>query len=497
MSRALRWYDYITINIFFFALTVLSQTNGLVFPLLIQQFVGEEVKGTYLGRLRLWTLMIALLWQALMGMLSDRSTSRFGRRRPFIFAGTLGMTVTVVLVGLSAGMAGLAGFTFLFVIALLQSVAANTAHGAQQGLIPDLVPSEKRGRFSAVKAVLEVPIPLLLVSFTIARFIAAGSLWVALFLAIGVLLAAMLLTMLAPEQRLAQASPGVDWAPIARLAAMTALFTAMILGMGALVGQAGRLLAGDAGPAVILGVTGLSGLIAIVLTVAAGVWLSVRISVGAAAARANPSFTWWVINRLAFLVGTTNLSTFAVYFLQARLGLVREQAAGPAAQLMAVIGVFILVSALPSGWLGDRFGHRLLVGIAGLLAALGVVIVLLSPSLMVIYIGGGFIGIATGLFFTANWALGTELVPRGEAGRYLGISNLAGAGAGAVGAYIGGPIADFVTARLPNLPGAGYILLFGLYGLMFLVSILALRHVRLPDTQPAASWRLFKEFPGG
>ncbi len=69
MFRALRWYDYITINIFFFALTALSQTNGLVFPLLTQQFVGEEVKGPYLGRLRLGTLMVALPWQELMGML--------------------------------------------------------------------------------------------------------------------------------------------------------------------------------------------------------------------------------------------------------------------------------------------------------------------------------------------------------------------------------------------------------------------------------------------
>jgi MFS family permease len=480
MSRALRWYDLITINIYFFALTTLSQTNGLVFPLLIQQFVGEEVKGTYLGRLRLWTLMVALLWQALMGMLSDRSTSRFGRRRPFILAGTLGMVVTVVLTGLSAGMAGLAGFTFLFAMALLQSVASNTAHGAQQGLIPDLVPPEKRGRFSAVKAVLEVPIPLLLVSFTIARFISAGNLWTALFLAIGVLLVAMLLTMLAPERPLAQAPSRFDWAPIVRLAAMTALFTAIILGMGLLVGQIGRLLSGDASPAVVLAVMGLSGLAAIALTVAVGVWLSVRISIGTEAAQANPSFTWWVVNRLAFFVGTTNLSTFAVYFLQGRLGLVREQAAGPAAWLMTVIGIFILVSALPSGWLGDRFGHKLLVGVAGLLAALGVLIALLSPNMTVIYVGGSLIGIATGLFFTANWALGTELVPQAEAGRYLGISNLAGAGAGAVGAYIGGPIADFVTARLPGIPGAGYILLFGLYGVMFLVSVLALQRVRQP-----------------
>jgi MFS family permease len=109
------------------------------------------------------------------------------------------------------------------------------------------------------------------------------------------------------------------------------------------------------------------------------VWLSVRISIGNRAAGDNPSFTWWVVNRLAFLVGTTNLSTFAVYFLQSRLGLEREKAVGPAALLMTVIGVFILVAAIPSGLLGDRFGHKRLVRISGLVAALGVFVVL-SPA---------------------------------------------------------------------------------------------------------------------
>ena len=62
------------------------------------------------------------------------------------------------------------------------------------------------------------------------------------------------------------------------------------------------------------------------------------------------------------------------------------------------------------------------------------------------------VGAATGVFFTTNWALGTDLVPKEAAGRYLGISNLAGAGAGAVGAYIGGPIADYFTVHVPQSP---------------------------------------------
>ena len=102
---------------------------------------------------------------------------------------------------------------------------------------------------------------------------------------------------------------------------MTALFTAIILGMGAGVRQMGGLLKTSPTPATCCRRMGWSGLVAIAVTVAVGVWVSVRISIGSEAARSNPSFTWWVVNRLAFLVGTTNLSTFAVYFLQGRLGL--------------------------------------------------------------------------------------------------------------------------------------------------------------------------------
>jgi MFS family permease len=476
-SRPLRWYDYIIINIYYLGTTTLSQTNGLVIPLLVQMFVGVAVQGEYLGRLRLVTLMVALLTQALMGMLSDRSTLPWGRRRPFMFLGTLLNLFFVAGIGFSAGLSGMAGYSFLFAMALLSQIAANMAHGAQQGLIPDLVPAEKRGRFSAVKAVLELPLPLILVSFTIAGMISRGDMWAGLLTAMGVLLVCMLLAMLIPEKPLKTAPPPFDWAPVIRLALMTALFAAIILGTGAAVKLVGRMMLGLPDSTLILSM-GAAGLLAMLVSVGLGVYMSVHLSIGPQAARRNPSFTWWVINRLAFLVGATNLSTFAVYFIQARLGFERETAAGPAARLMLVVGVFILLSALPSGWLADRVGRRPLVALSGFLAAFGTLIALLSPNLTVIYIGGTLIGLATGLFYTANWALGTDIVPKGEAGRYLGISNLAGAGAGAVGAYIGGPIADYFTVDIPSFEGLGYMVLFSIYGLLFLLSVLAVVRVK-------------------
>lgn len=494
MKRPLKWFDYITINSYWFGLTTLSQTNGLVFPLLIQRFVGEEAQATFFGTLRLWSLMLALLVQSLMGMLSDRSASRWGRRRPFILIGTLANLVFVGAVGFSAGLAGMAGFWALFAIALLQQVASNTAHGAEQGLIPDLVPEDKRGRFSGVKAILEIPLPMILVSFVIGKIISSSeqlggfenAIWGGLLVAMGMLFFVMLVTMFVPEKPLEEKPASLDWTPFLRLLLMTAIFAGIIVGMGAVSRGSGTLLAGVDVTWVLVVAMGAIGLLAMAITVGLGVWISVRMGVGLAATR-NRSFTWWVVNRLAFMVGTTNLSGFAVYFMQGRLGFDQEKAAGPASKLMMVVGIFILLSTLPSGWLADRFGRKRLVAISGGVAALGTLIIILSTNLSMIYVGGCMIGLAAGMFFTANWALGTELVPKQEAGRYLGISNLAGAGAGAVGAYIGGPIADFFTVNVPEVPGLGYVVLFAVYGVMFLLSIAALSGVRAQERPGAAA----------
>ncbi len=475
------WTTLITANIYYLGLSTNSQImTPLVVPLLVQQFAGEAQKGTFYGTQRLWGLMVALLAQAFWGLLSDRSRLRWGRRRPFILIGTLVDLVFIVAIGFSARLQGMTGYWFLFAMMILLQVSSNMAHAAQQGLIPDLVPQEQRGRFSAVKALFEVPLPVILVAFTAAKLIAAGNMWGGIFVAMGTLTATMLLAMLVPEEPLREKPPAMDWQPFLRLVLMTALFTVVILGTGQAVNlTAGSLLVGVQSPATLFVIMGLLGLAAMSIAVGLGVWMSVRISIGQAA-KENPSFTWWVVNRLAFLVGVVNLTSFAVYFLQARLNLPGEKAAGPTGALMQIVGICILVFALLGGWLADRFSRKQLVAIAGVVAAVGIFIVVIAPNLTVIYVGGLFIGAATGIFYTANWALGTELVPQEEAGRYLGISNLAGAGAGAVGAFIGGPIADFLSARVPEAPGLGYTLLFAIYGVLFLLSVVALVRVKEP-----------------
>ncbi len=468
MKRALRWFDYITINIYWFALTTRSQVlSPLIIPLLVQQFVGEAAKGTYVGNIRLWALMIAVLFQALMGMLSDRSISKFGRRRPFIMAGALGEVVIISLIGFTASMDGMGGYWFLFLLYSLSMVASNTAHAATQGLIPDLVPDEKRGTFSGVKALLELPVPLIFVSFVIGKMVSAGNLWAALFTVIAIIVVSAVISMFIPEQPLAEKPEKTDWQPILRLIGMTALFTVVILVIGALVNLAMQAVLTRYGEQSTFLVS-LIGFVGMILAIAIGVIGSVRISIGKRFHQ-HKSFTWWVVNRLAFLTGSTNLAGFMVYFLQERFpDLQGEKAAAPAASITMFVGIFILISALPSGWLSDKFGKKKLIAISALLAAAGTAVVITSQSLTPMFVGGSLIGAGIGFFYSANWALGTEIVPKNEAGRFLGISNLAGAGAGAVGAYIGGPIADQI----------GYTPLIIIYGFLFILSIFVLFKIK-------------------
>ena len=475
-----RWYDYITVNIYYLGLSTLTQTTGLLFPILVQIFIGEADKATSYGSLRLWTLMVAVLVQSASGLLSDHSRHRWGKRRPFVFSGTVFNIVLISGIGLILGFSGENAYWLLFTIAILIQIATNFAQGAQQGFIPDLVAADQRGRFSAVKALFELPVALLLVSFTTARLIATGNVWGALLTVIVVLTVSMLLTLFVREKPLTEATTHLNWEPFINLLMMTGVFTVVILGVGQLVQYAGSLVEQWHPSFENTLLIGLIGLIAMSLTTGLGVWLCVRIGLGAEAQR-NPSFSWWVINRLAYLIGVINLSTFALYYLQARMGFSAEKVARPASLMLLIVAFCILISALPGGWLADRFGHKRMVAWSGLLAVVGIIISLMQPSLVLIYLGGSLIGLATGVFYTANWALGTDLAPLEHAGRYLGISNLAGAGAGAVGAYIGGPIADITTRMLPGKPGFGYIILFSIYGLMILFSVVVLIKVKLPQ----------------
>jgi len=87
--------------------------------------------------------LMSVIATPLFGNLSDRSRSRFGRRRPFLVGGALVGTLGLVVIGVSDAIPGvLAGWA-------LTQLAMNAGQAAISGLYADRIPEQLRGRVGA------------------------------------------------------------------------------------------------------------------------------------------------------------------------------------------------------------------------------------------------------------------------------------------------------------------------------------------------------------
>ncbi len=487
MSQVMRWRDHVRINILWLGLNIQNGSiTPVVLPYLVALFVADAQKNTHLATIRVVSLAVAMLVQPVSGMLSDRSRHRWGRRRPFILIGTLVNIVVLLIIGFSPQFIGssldnaiepLFGVPTAYVVLLLGVIlvqsAVNITFGALIGLIPDLVPKDQRGRSSGVKAVLEL-LPAFLI-ILIGPWVDRGQIWPVIGIVIFALVVTMLITVLSVEEDPLEVAPKHDVREnIRRLVALMAIFV-ITTQVAVWIVRTGSNFLMERGAELWQQITviGLAGLIGMTGSIFIGVYLGAWVGIGKEA-QGHKSFIWWVINRLLFLAAVGSIQGFAFFYMQDYFS--AEDPATMTAILLAVVGVLLIPSALAGGYLADRVGRKRLVACSGLIAAAGSLLLLFATNFPLVVLSGSIIGVGTGLFMATNWALGTDLAPRAEAGRYLGISNLAGAGAGIVGAGIGGPIADFFNSiRL----GLGYLVIFALYTFLFLLSVIVLRNVHI------------------
>src|SRR6266566_56586 len=97
-----------------------------------------------IGRVTAAGGVFALLTPILVGWLSDRTVTRWGRRRPWMVAGTVLNIIGLGLLALSASQ-----LTFIAAYLLVQ-LSNNAAGAAYTGVIPDVVRAEDRGRASGL-----------------------------------------------------------------------------------------------------------------------------------------------------------------------------------------------------------------------------------------------------------------------------------------------------------------------------------------------------------
>jgi MFS family permease len=113
---------------------------------------------------------------------------------------------------------------------------------------------------------------------------------------------------------------------------------------------------------------------------------------------------------------------------------------------------------------------------ASLIGGVGCLLLLLANSTTTLLIYGAVAGAGIGLFLTANWTMANRLAPAAEAGKFMGLTNLATAGSAAAGRLIG-PGIDLLNNFKPG-EFYGYAGLFIFAGLSIFVSALFIRGVR-------------------
>jgi MFS family permease len=173
----------------------------------------------------------------------------------------------------------------------------------------------------------------------------------------------------------------------------------------------------------------------------------------------HPAYPWLIGSRFLFLVGIYDIQVFAQYYL--RDVIPTDNPIKLTGDLLASITLALIACALAGGWIGDRFGHKRVQYAAAGIGALGCLLLLLAKDSTTLLIYGGITGVGIGLFITANWALLSRLAPLAEAGVYLGLTNLATAGSGAVGRLMGPAIDALNNANPGAYNGYSAMFIFG------------------------------------
>jgi MFS family permease len=140
--------DLLVLNVLWFPINLqYAALLPVVIPTQILLFVppgqvGDAQQATFLGFLSTVASVVSLCLPPLVGTLSDHTTGKWGRRRPYIAIGGL-----LLISGTPFLISSVSIFIFLIGLSLLH-LGNNVLTPAYQSLVPDLVPKEQRGEAS-------------------------------------------------------------------------------------------------------------------------------------------------------------------------------------------------------------------------------------------------------------------------------------------------------------------------------------------------------------
>jgi MFS family permease len=374
-----------------------------------------------IGRVTAAGGIFALLTPILVGWLSDRTVTRWGRRRPWMVAGTILNIVGLGLLALSASQ-----LTFVAAYLVVQ-LSNNAAGAAYTGVIPDVVRAEDRGRASGLLGTMNqlgtvVGVGLVGLTFKLYGDTRAGLLAGYGVVAI-ILVITLLITVVAVKEPTIprQAAPTLTTPPplagVGRLGAVAltcgaAFLIALIALFAILLAPLGGLL----WPVVALFLA--SGTVTVLTAMRLPVLMTFF-----QAFRSN-DFFWTFATRALVTLGIFSILPFMELYFR---DVVRTPDAGAASAfwLLAVIAGAIIPSIV-GGLLSDRTGRRkLFVYISSGMQAVVVSVLLfgLVRSLALLYVLGILYGIGYGAYYAVDWALACDVLPNREeaAGRDMAL----------------------------------------------------------------------------
>jgi MFS family permease len=408
----------------------------IVIPAQILLFVAPGATGNarqalFLGGLAALGAITMLIVQPLVGALSDRTSTRLGRRRPYILTGAL------LLLGGLAMLAVMREMTFFIVGLFLAVLGSTTSSAAYQGLVPDRVPAEQRGAASGYMGLMTI----------------LGT--------VGSLAVAALLLSHASEagHSLAQG--------IARGASLFYALTGgvLVVGVGVTVAgvrEAPFLCAGAHRPH---------------MRDAAGVFKRCRQRLARLWIEPwrHHNFTWVFLTRGFVMLGLALFMTFIEYYFARVQHMTNFIEATAFNAVMALLGA--ICSTLVLGLISDRTRRVPVVAISTAFMALTALAFVIAPRSMPLWPLGLVFGLGYGAYTSVDWALAMDALPSlNAAGKDLGLWSMASTLPAVLAPLVGSAIIS--VADHFDSTALGYRLVFGLAALFLVLGAVFVLKVR-------------------
>ena len=433
---------YVHFSVLAFGLAAISTSLGqIILPLRVLDVAPESLKNTYLGVLTFIGMGVAMLVQPAVGYLSDKTTWRWGRRRPYIAIGVL------VATGLMVGVGAAANYVSLLVTSVLVQLFANVSQTPYDAMLKDQVPHNQRGKISSVRAMSGAAGAVLLVlatGFIMDHHIQGTRdlwLWIAVALPTAVLAITAVWTLALVRD---------DRAPSEQPAEREELRAEPV----AVDGSA------DSSSTLVEGKKKRS------LTAGLGVTRRNLTMLSAA---------------FSYTLAGGILMAYTLYFLKDVVGL--ENPASGVSVLSAAVGATIIVTLWPAGVLTDRLGRAPLLYVSSALGGAGTLMFFLAQNLVHVVLIGIVLGVAVGLFMSAGRALITDMVSENRAALQMGMANFALVG-GLAAARLGGPLVDFLNGISVN---SGYYVMLAICAGAFCMGAFFIRRMMRGIGQRAES----------